>query len=423
MTCLQRMSWIALLLPVGAVFGGFTPFKIQEQMRKLSLFISALLLFFSSCTAGATIKDSYLINAPELQKHSAEQVRANASSYGAAAMLINMQYGVSVRKVVYNTEYNGNTIKASGIVCIPEGAKKPLTMISMQHGTIFHDNEAPSKASWSYKELEMLASSGYAVFIPDYIGYGESKQYFHPYYDYKHSAGAVVDMLKAGKELLDKENIEYNGNVILTGYSEGGYVTLAAHKMLEENPVKGLKVIGSAAGSGGYDLPGVLNNSLVQKKSYPAPAYLAFVLMSYNKTYGWNRPLTDFFRKEYAAALPGYMDREHYGSTVNGALTSQVEQLFAPAFYSALKGEEESTLKQKLVQNSVSNWKPQAPVRLYHGTADEIVPYATSVTTYDNFKKNGAKDVQLIPVEGGTHGSSFLPMLLGFVNWVSTLEA
>lgn len=336
-------------------------------------------------------------------------------------MLVNMNYDVIVRKVVYNTNYKGKTIQASGVMCIPKGMDKAATFLSMQHGTIFHDKEAPSNASWSYKEFEMLASAGYVVFVPDYIGYGESKEYFHPYYDYEHSSRSVIDLMQAGKELLDTEKVKYTGNVILAGYSEGGYVTLATHKKMEEEPIDGLKVIATAAGAGGYDLGGVLKSALIEQKTYPAPAYLAFVLMSYNNTYDWNRPLTDFFKKEYASKLPQYMDREHYGSAVNSSLSNNLDELFAPAFYSALKGKGEDQLKQALAKNSVHDWKPKAPVRLYHGTADEIVPYSTSVTAYENFKKHGSKNIELIPLEGGKHGSSFAPMLLSLITWLNTI--
>jgi pimeloyl-ACP methyl ester carboxylesterase len=392
-------------------------------MKRFNLFIAAMFLLFSSCVAEMPAGKSYLVTAPEVQKHSVKEIREHAaSSYGMAAALVNMQYGVSVRRITYNTTYKGQTIKASGVVCIPQGMKKAAPLLSMQHGTIFHNSEAPSNASWSHREFEMLASSGYIVFVPDYIGYGESRQVFHPYYDYEHSAASVVDMLRAGLELLGRESIKHNGKVALTGYSEGGYVTLAAHKKLESEPVKGLKVIGSAAGAGGYDLPGVLKSALVEKKEYPAPAYLTFVLMSYNTTYDWKRPLTDFFGKKYASALPGLMDKQHYGSAVNKSLTPDIGELFNNEFFKSLKGQGEAEVKAMLAKNSVHDWKPEAPVQLYHGTADEIVPYSNSVITYENFKKNGAKDVTLIPIEGGTHGSTFMPMLLSLVGWLNDLD-
>lgn len=141
--------------------------------------------------------------------------------------------------------------------------------------------------------------------------------------------------------------------------------------------------------------------------------------MSYNTTYDWKRPLTDFFMPACAEQLTKVQSGSSTLSSVS--LPLQLDKFFNHDFHLSLKGEGEDVLKEKLSQNSVSDWKPNAPVRLYHGTSDEIVPFETSVSTYRNFKKNGAKQVELIPVEGGTHGSTFFPMLVSFITWVNTI--
>ena len=391
-------------------------------MKILHLIFIALLLTIISCKPDEPVRANSLVSSVEMRNQSVDEIRKSAESiYGPLALMVNMMYAVSVRKIIYHTTYKGKLMKASGVIFIPSDIKQPSNLLSIQHGTIFHQKEAPGNNIGTHYEYEMLASSGIIIFVPDYIGYGESSDYFHPYFDYHHSSGSVVDMLKAGVELLYKENIKHTGKVVLTGYSEGGYVTLAAHKKLEESPINGITVSASAAGAGGYDLLGVLNKSLLEKGDYPAPAYLAFVLMAYNHTYDWKRPLSDFFEKKWALQLPAHMYGSHFGSTINSMLTNKLEELFTPIFYKDLRGSGEIDLKAKLAENSVHNWKPVAPVRLYHGTSDEIIPYATSVTTYNNFVKNGA-DAELITIDNGTHGSSFLPMLLSVIDWLEDFE-
>ena len=391
-------------------------------MKILHLIIISLLVSIISCKADEPVKTDLLVSTVEVRNQSAEEIKKRAESvYGPLALMVNMIYAVSVRKIIYHTTYKGKRVKASGVIFIPSDIKRPLNLLSIQHGTIFHQNEAPGNTIGTHSEYEMLASSGIIIFVPDYIGYGESSGYFHPYFDYHHSSASVVDMLKAGVEFLYKENIKHTGKVILTGYSEGGYVTLAAHKKLEEKPVNGITVSASAAGAGGYDLLGVLNKSLLEKGDYPAPAYLAFVLMAYNHTYDWKRPLSDFFEKKWALQLPEHLYGSHYGSTINSMLTNKLDELFTPAFFKDLRGPGEMVLKAKLAANSVHDWKPAAPVRLYHGTSDEIIPYATSVTTYNNFLKHGS-EAELITIENGTHGSSFLPMLISVIEWLEDFE-
>ena len=46
----------------------------------------------------------------------------------------------------------------------------------------------------------------------------------------------VIDMLRAVKHFCNQNNfIQFNEQLFLEGYSEGGYVTMAAVKEIEEN--------------------------------------------------------------------------------------------------------------------------------------------------------------------------------------------
>ena len=51
----------------------------------------------------------------------------------------------------------------------------------------------------------------------------------HPYMVALPSATSVVDMIRAGKNLCDSLNVLISEDVFLAGYSEGGFVTMAAH--------------------------------------------------------------------------------------------------------------------------------------------------------------------------------------------------
>jgi pimeloyl-ACP methyl ester carboxylesterase len=343
------------------------------------------------------------------------------ASQGFDAYRNEIKYGVSVYRVVYHTTYQGKEIKASGLICVPLNRTTPAPVLSAQHGTIFSNEEAPSNFT-GLTGFELLAAGGYVTLIPDYIGFGESKGYFHPYYDQKHSAAAVVDFIKAGKAFYKEYNIAVNDQLFLAGYSEGGYVTLAAQNEIETNPAHGLKLTAVAAGAGGYDIASLLD-AVTEKKSHPYPAYLAYVVQAYNRTNGWDRPLTDFFQEPYASRLPGLFNFINDGGTVNQQLTTQVRNLFSPDFLYALENEgQENAFYEALQENSFQNWAPQSPTRLYHGTADEIVPFANSERTFKRFKAQGADQIELIPLKGGTHGSAIKPMLQSLIPWLQSFS-
>jgi hypothetical protein len=117
------------------------------------------------------------------------------------------------------------------------------------------------------------------------------------------------------------------------------------------------------------------------------------------------------------------MNGKHDGWFINSRLTTNVESLFNKTFYANLKkAEGEMQLKQKLKENSVGGWKTNIPIRLYHGTRDEIIPYQNSEVTLKSFKDAGSKDVSLKLIQGGTHGNSYGPMLQYFVPWFEELR-
>lgn len=346
-----------------------------------------------------------------------EMLRQLATEQGYGTYGSEIKYGVSIYKLIYTTTYQGSEIHASGLVCVPQQMATPAPVISAQHGTIFAYQDAPSNFQ-GMSGFELFASAGYIMLIPDYIGYGASESILHPYYDQKHSALAVVDMIKAAKAVYTKYEVPASDKLFLVGYSEGGYVTLAAQKEIETNPAHGLKVTAVAAGAGGYDLTEMLGN-IKSGKPYTYPAYLAYVLQAYNTTNNWQRPLSDFFREPYASKLPGLFDGNKGGSAINRELTTDPQKLFSKQFYADLQHEQkELTLRQALQANSFHDWVPQSPTRLYHGTTDAIVPFSNSRQTYDMFLARGAGQLEFIPIEGKGHGSAFEPMLQSVVPWI-----
>lgn len=384
------------------------------------------LLFNTSCEkevlanpAAVETKKNYYVSSELLTSVPKSMLQSVASSNGYGAYSSEIRHGVSVYRLVYYTTYQGKEVKASGLVCVPQQLTAPAPIISTQHGTIFTQSEAPSNFE-NLSGYELLAAGGYVVLVPDYLGFGASKDVFHPYYDQRHSALAVVDMIKAGKVFLEQQKVPVNGKLFLAGYSEGGYVTLAAQKEIETNPGHGLQVTASAAGAGGYDLSAMLSG-ITSGKPYPYPAYLAYVLKAYNYTNSWNRPLADFFQEPYASKLSSLFNGVNSGGTINRELSTDPKKLFSPDFYNALKDTNgEKALKQALQDNSFLGWAPKSPTRLYHGTADSIVPFENSRLTYERFKAKGANQVEFIPIEGGNHGSAFTPMLQDMLPWLQS---
>ncbi len=363
-----------------------------------------------------------LVSAEKLTTIPAAGLKEIAASNGRSELAALIKYDVDVYRLIYLTQYNGQEIQASGLMVVPLNMTAPAPILSAHHGTTFDQKYAPSNFQvTSLTGFEPFGAAGYLTLVPDFIGYGVSKQILHPYYDAKHSGTAVVDMIKASKSFFQKNSINASDQLFLAGYSEGGYVTLATQKEIEEHPEHGLTVTASGAGAGGYDLENMLG-MVLSGKPYEYPANLAFILQAYNKTYNWNRPLTDFFQEPYATRIQELIDGTRTSSSINSALAKEPAKLFNPTFLTALRGDGEQALKAALKRNSLSSWVPKSPTRLYHGTADIMVPYVNSEVTFNAMKAANAPNLKFIPVPGGGHGSSLEPMIRDLIPWMESLR-
>jgi len=106
---------------------------------------------------------------------------------------------------------------------------------------------------------------------------------------------------------------------------------------------------------------------------------------------------------------------------ISRELNNSINQLFKQKFIDDFLNGNETEIINAFTENSVVDWKPVAPMRLYHGNADEFVDYENSVRARDNFLSLGA-NVELITIEGGTHYTSALPSIVSAIEWFEALR-
>lgn len=397
---------------------------------KSSIKLGCLLLFIVVWTGckkhdwpnGSPSGSDYFVSATSLGTFSKTELQTLATKSGFGVFAPLAVYDVDFYKLVYKTNFKGTMIQASGLLAIPKYVLGIPSIVSAQHGTIFRYADAPSNFPNSFSGFELFGSAGYVTVIPDYIGYGVSQNVTHPYYNKEYSALSVVNMIKAAKYFLHQRFIITSKRLFLIGYSEGGYTTMAAQEEIETNPSHQLTVTGAAEGAGGYDLITFLS-AIADTATYSAPSFLAMILKSYNDTYNWNRPFSDFFQEPYASQIPFLLDGSKNRQQIDEALTSSTAALFNPVFYANLKvPTKEIPLKTKVGENSFPGWYPKSPTRLYHGTADDAVPFQTSVVTYAKFKAAGATNVEFFPIPDGTHATSITPMMVNALPWLQSLD-
>lgn len=337
-----------------------------------------------------------------------------------------LQYDVEVYSVTYKTTYQEKSIIASGLVILPKTTDS-VGMVSFQHGTIASHEEAPSVQSLYNPEILLytsLASTGFIAVIPDFIGFGSSSNLLHPYYVQEVSASAVIDLLKAARELALQKKIAFNGNLFLAGYSQGGYVTMAAHKAIEKNGLLNFNLIASFPSSGGYDIKG-MQDYLFAQEIYDEPFFLGYVAMAYRTYYKWMQPLTDFFQTKYATEIPSLFDGTKTGSQIDYYLNDTIPKLVNPDLLSSI----DSNLKYQYIvdafnNNSLLDWTPTIKMFMYHGDADTTVPFQNSIDTYNKLIQNGASPsiVTFTSFPGQTHSTGIVPYIETFVPTMISLK-
>ena len=381
--------------------------------KLLSLLLILPILLLTACGGGGASLTPVVNNPTAGELISSELLATKSATFLTP-------YSVKAYKVIYNTkDVDGNTIEASGLLAVPSkdsGEKSPL--LSYQHGTIFLDTQAPSNSSTSANGIMTLAGKGYIVSAADYIGYGKSSNKIHPYIHADSLASASIDMLSASKSFLQSKNIKTNSQLFLAGYSEGGYATLALQKAIQDSSSSEFTVTASAAGAGPFDLTETAKE-LANKVTNSKPAYMSFLLKAYDSIYNLNQ-VSDMYQPQYVANINNLFNGQHSASNINDNLTTTTADLFNSDFLSALQGDDEHVIKDKLALNNIYDWKPTAPTRFYHGQNDEVVPYSNAQKALTTMTENGATDVNLVDCPFNSHVSCAFPYVLDTLSFFAS---
>lgn len=352
-----------------------------------------------------TMKKNYLVSAEPKSTFTAHQLKKN---FGQLSMLI--KNGYTAYRITYNTtNVDGSPVIASGALFVPD-VKGPLPLLNYNHGTYFpsQEREAPSYISYG-AELgvgKLFSGFGYLVVLPDYIGYGASKNSKHPYGAYHVIAGSVVDMLFAVKEFCDSNKIMLSGKNFFSGWSEGAAVAVATVRALEENNIGSFTPTATVVNAGPYYSSAFVHHILDAQKPLTYMSSYAWILQSYNWIYKINKPLNYYFTEPAASDL--LRSPEAY-------VSHDPKKLFTPTFMNNYKAGKDTALKSAMHKNDLWDWKPNSKIVFCHGDKDDYVPLFNSEKAYEAMKAKGA-DVTLNVVKGGTHRSgvyNFIQLAFG----------
>ncbi|HEY3352592.1 MAG TPA: lipase family protein [Polyangia bacterium] len=162
---------------------------------------------------------------------------------GASELFAPAAHGIQMFTLRYTTQDRGRPVEATGLVAVPWDDGQPaqsFPVVLFTHGTTgFMGACAPShtQGDGDVFPLLLLASLGYVVVAPDYIGLDAGADFTQPpavrhnYLGVEQTAIGSLDMVRAARELLGGGKVETMArpttNVILWGGSQGGHAVFA----------------------------------------------------------------------------------------------------------------------------------------------------------------------------------------------------
>lgn len=345
-----------------------------------------------------TPENQYLISAQKITDVSLAEIQQRAGLLAGLA-----KNEVSAFKLTYNTvNLDQSPIVASGLVLFPNDLDS-LSLLAFQHGTILTQEEAPSSYQAAGNMEAYLAGTlgaslekGYMVVMADYLGFGETKNMLHPYQHRASLASASLDMLRAAKEFAATMDQPLRKGVVLAGYSEGGYASMALHQAIEEAASSEFTVTSTLAGAGAYDMVSTAKWVVSQNRNLPdkASTFYTWVLLTFNEMYGINMPLTEMLTPANAEKVGQALLA---GNPLTAEISDNPSELFTPQFIQGITQETNTAFIQALRDNNVHDWNPKAPVMLFHAPGDDIVPALNSVIAEQAIKARGGT-ATLVPL-------------------------
>jgi len=321
-------------------------------------------------------------------------------------------YGQKAYRITYTTtDEEGNSVNASGYMVVPKGLPEALveakgySMVSDDHGTIFANNDAPTVLPQltnmpSGASIILTSMAGFVTLEPDYIGFGESIGHYHPFLLKRSLANATVDFIRAAQAFALENDIHLNGQLFLTGYSEGGYAALATlQKIEQEGLLAEIPVTMTAPMAGPYDM-NLTAFGVLSQPTLGVPSFMADVGYAYAKAYG--KEVSSVINEPYASKLPALFDGSIDRTKIDPQLTTKTtgtDGLFNPLFVADFFQNPQNWFREAMVDNSVHLWAPQTAVRFLHCKSDEVVPYGIAQVAEGTMHAMNASDVALLPIE------------------------
>jgi hypothetical protein len=298
-------------------------------------------------------------------------------------------------KLLYRTiDFDDQPAIASGLVIVPQ---RPASTCKYglgvyNHGTLVAKSEAPSLYfdNRQYRGNELfyaviMAAMEHFTLVPDYYGMGLGTGFHHHNMD-KTNSNSVIDMMRAGRKMAAELGMELTQRVAMTGYSEGGTVTLAtAKRIFEERLTNEFPQLLIGPASGAYQLDVEAYNFIFNNPFYPTRSYILLQAAA----------CQDMYKELYDPADPKGIDfylKPPYNDLYLANIPTQTgnvgwvplpwTNMFNEGTIDLVNNDPNHPFRTCLRRNNTYDWRNPYETFFYYCNTDEQVPPSGAVFTH-----------------------------------------
>lgn len=375
-----------------------------------------------------------LVSITPVETKTVAQLSAEATaSTGLPATIFGFAYDITSYKVAYETlDYDGvSPTIATGLIVLPTNYPCAPPMCTYGHGLALKHWEAPSVSNNLYGFIgKGIAALGFIALLPDYIHLGvDASPGFQAFMHAQTEAAATIDLIRAARTYCQNNSIDYNDQLFISGYSQGGHSSMATCKAIQENYANEFTITAAMPGGGTYDLSGIAADSLASPtRTTGEPHALCLISRAYFEVYqtqllemGITASFDDFFKHPYDSLLNLILDASHPFADVS-QLDNIPNRMLEDIYREEFMTNPDFWMRTFLAFNNLYDWAPQMPMRIFHSDADVENPFPNVLFTLNRFALNGATDVELQTVSGFGHSQAGLYHVLAMRQWFLELR-
>lgn len=339
---------------------------------------------------------------------------------------------VDLDQIAYLTQDRGRSLTATALVAYPSdlAAKTNIDVLLVLHGTSgFTDSCAPSGTADARPLVAALASLGYVVVAPDYIGLrglAGPTGFLHPYLVGQPTAIAALDAVRAASKLLTRGEVPLcpSTRFATVGGSQGGHAALWVDR-LAPYYAQELQHVGVVATVPPADLIGEGTRALTAK--VPASANMAAFFGAASDWYGVRNRLAEVFVAPLDKDIPAEL-----AATCNPGSSFKDKDL--PAVFSKTLLDAAAApdglrrlspwgcmvAENGLTTTTVKRLPPRSPgydILFVLGESDTLVDPPTEQRSFDTLCQQGMA-MQFLECAGASHTKATLwalPEIIDFV--------